>query len=287
MLRAYFPDLKLVEINAARNMHLTQIVGKSASKGKMAGDDETMRRETEEIVAWIATKHAKVLLVTFKDAKLDFNVPANVAVEHYFNLRGVDIYKDYDAIILLGSPLPPVWAAERHALALTYKAAVDIATPGNYRRVVKAFHTAEGVGARAVDTWEHEDPIAEQFRWQASVGEALQCADRLRLVHRKDKASVYAVGHMVLPFPVDEFIEYKTAVPSRIEKRKGRGAMGPEQRARHVYDDLGGVLPLSRRAWIYSKVPASVQQPVRGEASLRQGSAGARLGGGVAGSSEA
>ncbi|MET0596802.1 MAG: hypothetical protein ABWZ57_02940 [Mesorhizobium sp.] len=254
LLAQSFPGIVQRDVYGARNAVVYQVVGKSSSKTNLTSEDDTMRREVESIIERVAAQRQKVLVVTFKDAEADMTLPENCSSEHFFNLRGTVKYKDYDAIVLVGSPLVRVDVVERMAKALLWRSEQALNLPGAYVRKMIGFHVMDNLDPIGIENWVHPDPFVDKIRAQMCEAELMQAIDRLRLIFRNQTAQVVIVGHTVLPIPVDYFADYKANVPQRVGK-KGRGGIGPDGRLRKVYDALGKVIPIQRYAWIADGFP--------------------------------
>lgn len=113
--------------------HLTQYPDRPYGKGmflntnattSLAGRENNLRR-LHRFIAHTAAKHSPrtVLVVTqlpVRKALEQLPLPKNVALEHFNNLRGVDVYKEASAAIIVGRPLPPPSVLEAMTEALHY-----------------------------------------------------------------------------------------------------------------------------------------------------------------------
>ena len=111
-------DWKLHEINAKREAVTITQINKSFSKrslGLLETDNltlqvnaEKLRNESLEFIRKTASKHDRVLLVTYKKLEelWEGQLPHNVDIEHFGNIRGKDQYKNHPCLILLGQNKP-------------------------------------------------------------------------------------------------------------------------------------------------------------------------------------
>ena len=113
------PDLDVTQIEAAApHMHLTLVTG-SFGKSMLVpspglAEDEASRRQNRlrecvEYVRWQAKCHSpgRVLVVSYQAIEEAFNGIPGVATAHFNAIAGIDAYKDVQALISIGRPLPP------------------------------------------------------------------------------------------------------------------------------------------------------------------------------------
>jgi len=100
---------KLIEINAKRNLFVTQCHSSIFSKAEAEKTGSALHRAWAVVINRTAesnfkTYHEKTLLVTYKSLENDKNfrgqLSKHVEVEHFKNIRGLDKYSQYHVIIL-------------------------------------------------------------------------------------------------------------------------------------------------------------------------------------------
>ena len=249
LLAAAIPGLSSITIPAERNATVRQTYGFTASMGKVNGKNAGYRDEISAALANAATTRPNGLLVTYKEAEKGIALPEGWASEHFGNLRGIDKHKDKSAIVVLGRLQIAPKDAERMALALFYDDERPILTAGNYVKQPVGFRMRDGrrVG---VETERHPCPVVDRIRWQHTEAEIIQAVDRLRLVHRTDRADVTLLNE-VPTITVDMLRPYKHAV-GRSGTRGGGGGAG--SRLLSAYRRLNRTLPL-RASWLARRFP--------------------------------
>ncbi len=113
----YWGEQKFEKISVKRKGHITQIASKNFNTSGFFTKDKTASKEIEEINCYIREqrKTKKVLCICPKKIKHWIDSPH---VEHFGAIRGLDQYKDFDLLVLVGRNQPPVEAVENNARAL-------------------------------------------------------------------------------------------------------------------------------------------------------------------------
>src|SRR5262249_46383001 len=131
-IKALFPDyeIEVHDVNVARNAYVVQL-------------DQTMSyswisknlAKTKRMIELVAQRHKNLVVLTTKalrcmltsenpEADLPVCIEAlGARIGHYGNLRGVDLFKDCDAVLILGRQEPAPEAIEEQAKQLHYRSA--------------------------------------------------------------------------------------------------------------------------------------------------------------------
>ena len=210
---------------------------------------EAMKRlgELEAMIARLAVQHRRLLVVGPQvitgnpKAKVKplIKVPVNVDLAHFNAIRGIDQWKDHDAIVVIGRNEPPIEAVEAIArcIFLTDREPLQFATEWMVQeRGYRLTH-----GQFGVDVICHPDPRVQIILEQLREGESQQAIDRLRLVHASTRKRVYLLSNVVLDVDVDHLVTWE-------ELMNGGG------RLEQAWNTLAGVMPLAA-AWLASQFP--------------------------------
>ena len=199
-------------------------VGRSArSRGSRAAN---RLAEVQALFDVEAARGGRVLLVTYKAAAERLKAPPDCAVECFGNIRGIDLYKDFDTVIIAGREQPPVDAAEAQARALFADDPEPLILTGDLMEMTRGYRLRDGrsiAGKVAV----HADPRVQAVIEQVRERETAQAIDRLRLIHRTVPARVIVLSNAVLDLTVDHLVTWKEIMPSRFEQAAARGPAVP------------------------------------------------------------
>jgi hypothetical protein len=130
----------------------------------------------------------QTLVVSNKDTKEWFqaqNIP-NVTFDHFGNLRGVNLYKDYQNIVIVGRNEPPAIDVEKLARGLWYDAEEPFRLlderSGNYPLIPerRGYRLRDGHGSYRTQV--HPDWRCQALLEQMRESESTQAIDRLRLL---------------------------------------------------------------------------------------------------------
>ena len=141
-----------------------------------------------------------VLVVVNKDVE-DLlragSLPANVAVEHFNNLRGTNDYEKVRAVIAVGRTLPDA---------------------------AKIYRAAERMAGCPLD---QDDPLVKAVRWSICEAELLQVIARARGIRRTeaDPLDVFILGDVPLPMKIDTVASWEQAQPTPVELLAARGVV--------------------------------------------------------------
>jgi hypothetical protein len=255
----FFPDLRTEEERIPRiaqviQCHSTRCATTSIVPNK--NSDQTAKRKAQQrladiqrLLARLASTHSKVLVVgpsavvgnPASNTEALLTCPENAEFAHFNAVRGIDRWKDSDAILVIGRNQPPIKAMEDTARALFFDTPEPLSL-GHERwsKCDRGYRYKHGQKGVAVDC--HPDPrvqaVLEQFRELESV----QAIDRMRLIHNTEPKSIYLLSNLPLDIDVDQLLSWKELIAggSRIERAW--------QRQTH------GVLPLNAE-WLATNHP--------------------------------
>jgi hypothetical protein len=227
------------EISVKRQAKVIQYTNSQFAKNRFfpKGDKTAPDLKMIDIAARTIEKISggkNTLVVTYKDLELILkaSLPENIAVLHFGAIRGIDAYKHFDKVIILGRNQPPPSDMENLAAALFSNDATQIQFNNSYSKESRRYrHENSAVYA---DVYTHADNrvqvILEQFR----ECELLQAIDRLRFIHSTDaEREIHILTDCVLDIDVDVIGDSTKLLP------KGRQALA------EIMALNGGILPLS------------------------------------------
>lgn len=226
ILQKYFANVKVVaDINIkAEHAHVRQVYNAptSSKKLKVASNREMLLRYI--MLRWFAHGCGKTLVVTQMEfAKWLINskrLPANVFVEHYNAVSGVDSYKDVRLLMCIGRTEPTPLAMETDAGALSGVARESVVGPGDWWYPQADYELAPGV---TVKCSYHPDPLSHEVHFQSCIANIVQALGRARAINR-DAAHPVAIeilANLFLPIALDELVEWQTpsAVAAMLKDR--------------------------------------------------------------------
>lgn len=165
--------------------------------------------------------------------------PRNGELAHFNALRGIDRWKDFDVVVVIGRNQPPLAAVENLARALFYDDPSPLVQATDWSETVRGY--TDKVEERGVMVHVHPDPRVQAILEQLREQESLQAVDRLRLIHNFKMKEVILLSNLPLDIEVDELLPLDEIIygGSRVER---------------ALDRLDGVLPLNSK-WLAMKFP--------------------------------
>jgi len=232
IIRRFLPGLQKIErihVNAA-HAHVTQITDRVVSKAMIAPDIEKGRpeelkrkrnrvRDLARIMEVIGK--GKVGLFTYEKTETELLagavLPDNVLTAHFNNFRGLDLWRDADAIVVAGRPQPGEAEVEKIAEGLFYKIPDQIIAGAKYGKTLRT--------GRETDA--HPDPLVEAVRYQICEAELIQAIGRARGIRRTevDPVEIVILTSVVLPIAVNEVTTWDELVPDRWGVMAARGVV--------------------------------------------------------------
>jgi hypothetical protein len=161
-------------------------------------------------------------------------------IANFGNIRGIDAWKGYDAVVTIGRE--QLWPndAEAMARALYCDDSAPLALAGEYADKPRGYRLSGGrqLGTAAPVL---ADDRAQRLHELIREREIVQAVDRLRLVHRERPAKVFILGSLPVDLSVDRLVDFDGEL-LRLELEAARSRWG-------------GVLPLVPD-WIVANEPA-------------------------------
>jgi len=246
IIRRFLPGLdKIEQIRvAAKHATVVQIMDRVVSKSMIAPDpgdekrpgdspEELKRkrnrvRDLARIMEVVSAGRGKVGLFTYQATEMEIQdqLPENVTVAHFNNFRGLDRWRDADAIVVAGRPQPSEAEVEQIAEGLFYKSPEQIrAGAGRYGQTLRRYQL-QGQTIE-VETDAHPDPLVEAVRWQITEAEIIQAVGRARAIRRTeaDPVLIVLLTSVPIPVPVDVVTTWADLVPDRHQVMAARGAV--------------------------------------------------------------
>jgi len=255
----FLPDLEFHQIAVERNAEIIQCSDRSGSLHRLSEPNRI--REIQALVAWEQYQGRRVLLVSTKKlagkGKLQPLPPTNLAggrelaktVDQtwFGNFTGIDRWKEFDTVIVVGREEPPVREVEGHARALFWDRGkpLRLIAPtvsytdqeGNHHKGGRFFYAKRVRRVRmrdgrapSVEMSVHPDPDCQRVLEQVREEATTQAMDRLRLVHNDRTKSVIILSNVVADVTVDLQLPWNEIIPNRFQR---------------ALTQSGGVLPLS------------------------------------------
>lgn len=166
-------------------------------------------------------------------------MPANVDLAHFNAIRGIDGWKDHDAIVVIGRNEPPIEEVEAIARCVFLTDKVPLQFAGEWTVEERGYRLKSG--QFGVEVVRHPDPRVQAILEQLREGESQQAIDRLRLVHAATPKRVYLLSNIALDIDVDQVVTWD-------EMMNGGG------RIEQAWNTLQGVMPLAP-AWLATQFP--------------------------------
>ncbi len=144
LVQAIFPDMEYIQIPVDQNLHVVQTFGLRTSKEKFtfekssdkppADTPETKHdkrvqnnfRRLNQFLQRVARHHSKVGFIGMQCMEPYLEIPDNVIMGHLGNIRGMDHFKECDALVVVGRMQPSPRKIENMARALVFDRAITI-----------------------------------------------------------------------------------------------------------------------------------------------------------------
>lgn len=221
----FFPSAQFVEYRARRNAHVVQCRSSRCSKRSItpaihtdakSKADATLRlSEIQQLINELSQDGKQLLVVGPADitgnpgqgTAATVQVPGHCALAHFGALRGVDLYKGFDTVLVIGRNEPPVQAVQDLARAMFYDAAVPLQLAGQWVSQPRAYQVKSNPEGVDVDC--HPDQRVQAILAQIRESESLQAIDRLRLIHCADPKLVVLLSNIPLDIEVDALFTWE------------------------------------------------------------------------------
>ena len=204
-------------------------------------------RELERFLGRLATQHPRVLVVGPQEITGNSNakikplikVPANVDLAHFNAIRGIDRWKDHDAVVVIGRNEPQLEALEAIARSAFLTDRQPLQFASQWAIAERGYRLKDG--SWGVDVVVHPDPRVQAVLEQLREGESQQAIDRLRLIYATTSKTAYVLSNVVLDLDVDLLVTWE-------ELMNGGG------RVEQAWNMLAGAMPLAP-AWLAAQFP--------------------------------
>ena len=233
--RVFFPDAKFKEICVKRKAFVVQCRSSicstrsltqsaHASPASASGAAQKLA-EVQQLIDDLSGGGKNLLVVAptaitgnpGKSILPIVQVPAGSALAHFSALRGVDLWKDFDTVLVIGRNEPPPEAIEDMARALFYDDADPLILTGQRRRVPRGYRLASMLEGVDVDV--HHDDRVQAILEQVRESESLQAVDRLRLIHCDEPKLVVLLSNIPLDLDVDALLTWDELIHgTRLER---------------------------------------------------------------------
>lgn len=210
----YFNNLRTKEFYAERHGEIWQLASTTNSIRVLKKEGSKSLIRAQKHINYFCKvfkyynnpKKKNVLLITYKEL-LDDNwlkVPQNCTDIHFGGFRGIDLYKEYDACIVIGRLQVPIDAIERYGIGLwhdsekllilhkVFKPDIGYRIKNNKKLGIPVLFPVD----------ERLQVLARQLR----ECETLQGIDRLRLLHSELKRPILILSNIPLDLDVDQIM---------------------------------------------------------------------------------
>lgn len=236
LLKQFFGcDVPVEDISVERQAEVIQFKDKTFSAGATK-DGSTLAQQAARFIEGVADT-GQTLVVSNKDTKEWFkaqNIP-HVTFDHFNNLRGVNLYKDYQNIVIVGRNEPSAIDLEKLARGLWYDAEEPFRLldekSGNYPliREKRGYRLRDGHGSYMTQV--HPDWRCQALLEQMRESESTQAIDRLRLLRPHSEGlqrRVFILCSVPLDITVDRLESWERF-----------------QEYLRIFDDCAGIVPLN------------------------------------------
>ncbi|MCB1782630.1 MAG: DEAD/DEAH box helicase family protein [Alphaproteobacteria bacterium] len=176
-------------------------------------------------------KYDVLVVLPSKVEKLFQPLPENVALAHYNNIRGKNIYEGVACLIIASRLQPPVYSIEEKAEAAK-QSIIDRIMPNKfgqfyYPERTLALRLADGSGQPVPRQRYHWDPMADALLQGSMVAEIIQAIGRGRGVNRtgKNPLAVDIITNIAMPITVNETMTHHELLSNRYDYMVMNGAM--------------------------------------------------------------
>jgi len=133
-------------------------------------------------------------------------ISSHGALAHFNAVRGVDKWKLFDTVLIIGRNEPPVLAVEALARALYFDSPQPLSLTGAWATQERGYRITGPT--QGVEVIVHRDPRVQAILEQLRECEALQAIDRLRLIHCEGVKRVILLSNLPLDIDVDQLLTW-------------------------------------------------------------------------------
>jgi hypothetical protein len=273
ILSEFFEISTFVEIQVQRQAEVIQCSSTRCSTTSIMpeknGDPEDRQRaqerlrDIERLLYELAARHSRLLVVGPQAITGNprtglppaITVPGNVELAHFNAVRGLDGWKDCDAIVVVGRNQPTCEEIEGIARAVFHTNDAPLQFAEDWTTQERGYRMRDHREKRGVDVVTHSDNRVQAILEQLREHESQQAIDRLRLVHAERPKRVYLLSNLPLDIEVDRLVTWDEMMEggSRVEQ---------------AWNQLSGVMPMAP-VWLATKFPALWKSPDAAKADAR------------------
>lgn len=245
-IEPWFPGATYSEIPAPRNAYVMQCSSTRGSTTSMVPErnaDPASKAKAEDrlddiqhLIDRKAAEGKRVLVVgpqhvTGNPAQGQpprLTCPEGGELAHFGAIRGVDRWKDFNVIIVVGRNEPPLDAVQDMARAIWCDSPEPLRFVEEWSKEMRGYRMRDPQELEGAETITHPDPRVQALVEQIRECETAQATDRLRLVHAEEPKEVFLLSNVPTAVVVDELRNWKEVIfGSRIEQAlaKYRGVL--------------------------------------------------------------
>lgn len=247
----FFPNTEFFRLDVERNCTVTQVYSTRCSKFKIIADNEAGKRTRRDIQRLInkECQDKKVLVVgpqsiTGNPANKEpaiVQLPDSSSLAHFGAIRGVDGWKNFDAVLIISRNELGCKDLEKTARALWFDSIEPLEFADDYTTEARGYRLRNG-GEIGVNVVVHPDPRIQVLHELIRESESQQAIDRLRLVHHEGEPKrVILLSNLVLDITVDELVSWQEL-------------MAGGSKLSVAWGQLSGVMPLNA-VWLSENFP--------------------------------
>lgn len=199
ILDKFLDDYEFIDIRVKRKATVFQATDQTFAKTKLLNDEHKLE-QVNDFIGKIGAK-GKTLVCSSKSVRQALTAEEGVLLPHSFqqgtvhfthfaNIRGLNYFKDFENVIIVGREQPPTQAIEEQARSLFWddEKPLRLLTkpeenePLNLDYVHRGIRISEQGKGKSVRVQTHPDPRIEVLMEQKREAESLQAIDRLRLL---------------------------------------------------------------------------------------------------------
>ncbi len=224
ILQIFHPSVKIVaDINAksSPHVHVRQILDAPTTSIKLDGERNLLAVWHYILQEYLLSGRKDTLVICQKKVHewlQKRGLPENIAVEHYYDISGLDAYKAVALGILIGRPAPGPGQIEEIAGALSGEWQPPMPPRENgfawYQKVRRGVRLVSGGGIRTSGDL-HLAPMSEPVRWGSCEGELINAHGRFRAINRTAEypCTIRWLFDTCLPIAVDEVVRWQQPSP--------------------------------------------------------------------------
>jgi hypothetical protein len=201
--------------------------GIESAEARLAGVKEVIRRlAAVRKILVVCPLPVRRAITGELEGKLPISATWEGAViSHFGRIRGVDDWKDFDGVIVVGAEQPPPDAVEATARAIWFDDPAPLLLPGEYDTSVRGYRLRSGACAGVrIRHSEHPDHRVQRVLELHRERGSAQAIDRLRLVHAETSKEVLILSNLPLDITIDGLKTWNEiqADGSRLERAYAR-----------------------------------------------------------------